>query len=99
MTRTNECTPMALTGSRTLLLAFELGDRVWKLGFSTGMGQRPRVRAIAADATDCILEEIARARRRLQLPTDSAVVSCYEAGRTGFWLHRWLLAQGVTNHV
>ena len=27
------------------------------------------------------------------------VISCYEAGRDGFWLHRWLLAQDVMNHV
>jgi transposase len=27
------------------------------------------------------------------------VVSCYEAGREGFWRHRFLQAQGVTNHV
>ena len=25
--------------------------------------------------------------------------SCYEAGRDGFWLHRWLIAQGVENVV
>jgi transposase len=27
------------------------------------------------------------------------VASCYEAGRDGFWLHRWLLAQNVNNVV
>jgi transposase len=27
------------------------------------------------------------------------VVSCYEAGRDGFWLHCFLVAQGITNHV
>ena len=27
------------------------------------------------------------------------VVSCYEAGREGFWLHRFLLAHSITNHV
>lgn len=27
------------------------------------------------------------------------LVSCYEAGRDGFWLHRWLLAQGIENRV
>jgi transposase len=27
------------------------------------------------------------------------VVSCYEAGYDMFWLHRWLEAQGVDNHV
>jgi transposase len=26
-------------------------------------------------------------------------VSCYEAGYDGFWLHRLLLAGGITNHV
>ncbi len=27
------------------------------------------------------------------------MVSCYEAGREGFWLHRFLQAHGITNHV
>src|SRR4029077_18524136 len=27
------------------------------------------------------------------------VISCYEAGPTGYWLHRELLALGVTNYV
>jgi transposase len=27
------------------------------------------------------------------------VVSCYEIGRDGFWVHRWLVQQGVTNYV
>jgi transposase len=35
----------------------------------------------------------------LGLPETAPVVSCYEAGREGFWLHRLLLAQGITNHV
>jgi transposase len=99
MTRTTESTAPTLRASMTLLLAFELGERGWKLGFTTGMGQRARVRQIPAGTVDRIIEEIARAKRRLQLPPDTAVVSCYEAGRTGFWLHRWLLAHGVTNHV
>lgn len=82
-----------------LLLAFELGERTWKLGFTIGFGQRPRIRQVPAGATDRVLEEIARAKRRFKLPAETAVISCYEAGRDGFWLHRWLLAQGVTNHV
>lgn len=27
------------------------------------------------------------------------MVSCYEAGRNGFWLHRFLVAQGIENLV
>jgi transposase len=35
----------------------------------------------------------------LGLPETAPVVSCYEAGREGFWLHRFLLAHSITNHV
>jgi transposase len=99
MTRTEESTAVATAVAPTLLLAFELGERTWKLGFTTGLGQRPRIRQIAARATDRVLEEIARAKVRFRLPADAPVMSCYEAGREAFWLHRWLLAQAVTNHV
>jgi transposase len=50
-------------------------------------------------AVDRIAEEIARAKVRLQLPADAPVISCFEAGRDGFWLHRYLVAQRITNHV
>jgi transposase len=81
------------------LLAFELSEKTWKLGFTVGRGQRPRVRQIPAGAVDRLAEEIARAKQRWQLPADAPVVSCYEAGREGFWLHRYLVAHAVTNHV
>jgi transposase len=82
-----------------LLLAFELGERTWKLGFTTGLGQRPRIRQVVAGAVDRVVEEIARAKHRLKVPADTPVISCYEAGRDGFWLHRCLVAHGVINHV
>jgi transposase len=99
MTRPEESTAVATRTGPTLLLAFELSERVWKLGFTTGLGQRPRLRHIPARATDRILEEIAHAKARFRLPTTTSVVSCYEAGREAFWLHRWLVAHGVSNHV
>jgi transposase len=100
MTRTEESTAVATpVAPTTLLLAFELGERRWKLGFTPGVGQRPRIRQIAARATDRVLEEIARAKVQFRLPADAPVMSCYEAGREGFWLHRWLVSHAVTNHV
>ena len=36
---------------------------------------------------------------QMRLPCTALVVSCYEAGREGFWLHRFLQGQGITNHV
>jgi transposase len=43
--------------------------------------------------------EIRAAKRRLGLAEDVPVVSCYEAGRDGFWLHRCLTSMGVQNVV
>lgn len=82
-----------------LYLAFEVGQTRWKLAFTPGLGQRPRQRTIAARDLGALAQEIAQAKQRFGLFTDVAVVSCYEAGREGFWLHRWLVAQGITSHV
>jgi hypothetical protein len=43
--------------------------------------------------------EIAAAKARLGLAPDAPVVSCYQAGRDGFWLHRALTARRITSHV
>ena len=36
------------TPGRALFVAFELSEKTWKLGFTTGHGQKPRERSIAA---------------------------------------------------
>jgi transposase len=40
-----------------------------------------------------------RERAARKLGSEPAVVSCYEAGYDGFWLHRLLTAAGITNLV
>src|SRR5499433_2816164 len=87
------------TTERILFMAFELSEKTWKLGFTTGYGQQPRERSIAARHQARVLQEIAQAKRRFGLPETAPVVSCDEAGREGFWLHRFLQAQGITNQV
>jgi transposase len=42
---------------------------------------------------------VARARTRFKLSAQTAVVSCYEAGRDGFWIHRALTQLGISNRV
>jgi transposase len=84
---------------RVLFVAFELSEKTWKLGCTTGPGQKPRERSIAARNQTRVLQEVAQAKRRFGLPATAPVLSCYEAGREGFWLHRFLEAQGITNHV
>src|SRR5207244_13324902 len=56
MTRTSEST----APTPSLLLAFELGRRTWKLGFSVGLGQRPRCRQIPAGAVRVLAQEVSR---------------------------------------
>jgi transposase len=87
------------TTERVLFVAFELSEKHWKLGFTTGHGQKPRERTVAARHQARVLQEVAQAKRRFGLPESAPVVSCDEAGREGFWLHRFLTSQGITNHV
>lgn len=87
------------TTETPLFVAFELSEKTWKLGFSTGPGQKPRERNVTARDPERVLDEIAQAKRRFGLPESVPVVSCYEAGREVFWLHRFLLAHDITNHV
>lgn len=81
-------TEQAMTHRPTLFLAFALGVTTWKLGFTTGMAQQPRERTIRAGDVHGLGEAMAQAKRRVGLPDDARVGSCYEAGRDGFWLHR-----------
>jgi transposase len=82
-----------------LYLAFELGWGEWKLAFAAQPADPPRLRSIGARNTQTLLKEIALAKKRFGLPEDAPVRCCYEAGRDGFWLHRYLLAQGIDNTV
>jgi len=82
-----------------LYLAFELSEAHWKLGLTIGVGQRPRERNIRSCDLVALRDEIQRAKRRFDLPASVMVVSCYEAGRDGFWLHRYLTQEGIENLV
>src|SRR6516162_7971191 len=87
------------TAGPVLYLAFELGWSTWNLAFTTGMAQKPRLRPMTARSLEALRAEILSAKKRFGLPADAPVVSCYEAGRDGFWLHRYLAAQGVATVV
>jgi transposase len=92
-------TTRSIEPTATLYLAFELGNGSWKLGFTTGLGQKPRERNVSARDVKAVLHEIERAKHRFRLPEGARVVSCYEAGRDGFWLHRFLVHHGVESRM
>ena len=85
--------------SQCLYMAIELSHGKWLLGFTIGFGQAPRLRSIVARDLKALAEEIELAKKRFKLAADIQVRSCYEAGRDGFWLHRYLAAQGIDNRV
>jgi transposase len=87
------------TPESKLYLAFDLGWTNWRLAFGVGFGGKARVRSIPARDLAALGHEVARARSHFGLPADAAVVSCYEAGRDGFWLHRYLLEAGMRSLV
>ena len=85
------------TKEAVLHLAFELSNTKWKLAFSDC--SKRRLVSINARNLQQLQEEIEKAKLRFKLTDDVRVVSCYEAGRDGFWLHRYLLSCGVENKV
>ncbi len=86
------------TGNKQVLyMGCELSLSTWKLAF--GIGGNPRIIQIPARDLKRLSEEIAKAKKRFGLPDEARVVSCYEAGRDGFWIHRYLLSMGIENIV
>ena len=81
-----------------LYMSLELGDRSWKLTISDGRRGPSRYSVDAGD-TAAVLDCVAKARTRCGVSAEARVHSCYEAGRDGWWLHRWLIAQGIDNIV
>ena len=77
-----------------LLVSFELGLERWKLAVAKDLSSPKRVREIAARDLGAVKREIAKARKALGLTEKAQLLSCYEAGRDGFWLHRWLQRRG-----
>src|ERR1700730_5668294 len=83
----------------TLYVAFELSKKEWKLAMTSGLGVDPWVRTVASGDWRSVERGLAHARARFGLGAATPVVSCYEAGRDGFWIHRALEVRGIRNRV
>ena len=83
----------------TLYVAFELGKKEWKLAMTSGFDVEPWLRTVTSGDWRGVERAITQGRARFGLGAAATVVSCYEAGRDGFWIHRALLHRGVRNRV
>ncbi len=52
-------------GASVLMLAFELGEASWLLGFSSGFGTKVLRRKIGSRDTTALIREIVRAKQQL----------------------------------
>jgi transposase len=87
-----------------ILIAIELSKKSWIVGANTPLKAKTSQFQLAAGDWQALLKLIERLRhqvaRELGRPVvEIEVISCYEAGYDGFWLHHLLEAHGVRNHV
>ncbi len=82
-----------------LHLALELSAQKWVLALAPSLADKPLRRSIAAGDRQALAQALEAARKRFGLVPETPVVSCYEAGRDAFWVHRWLDRQGIENVV
>ena len=87
------------TPTPALYVALELSKDSWKLGFTTSRTQKARIRDVKARDLPGFLAEVKAAKVRFGLPEDTPVKSLYEAGRDGFWIHRFLAGNGIENVI
>src|SRR5262245_20711109 len=100
MHASNICTPIA-DHHGTIFVAIELSQKRWLVTLRSP--DRDRISRFWVDGGDHagLLKRIegVRGRAAQALGRAVAVVSCYEAGYDGFWLHWLLSAAGITNFV
>jgi transposase len=79
--------------SDKLLVAMELSNSKWVLAFYNG--EKIRRKSIDARDRKHFLAELSLAKRKLECDEGTEVICCYEAGRDGFWVYRWLESVGI----
>jgi transposase len=83
----------------TIYLVLELSKSKWQLGFMFPGADRLSRYRIDGGNLAALSEVLSKARTKAErLGKPVRVLSCYEAGLDGHWLHRWLIANGITNY-
>jgi transposase len=83
----------------TVYLVFELSKKTWQLGVLRPGSEKLSRYSIAGGDLTALASRLARYRREAaQGGKPVRMLSCYEAGLDGHWLHRWLTDQGVISH-
>lgn len=83
----------------TVYIAFELSKAKWKLGVMVPGSDKMSRYTISGGDLEALSGRLAQARSRAgRGGRPVRILSCYEAGYDGHWLHRWLTDQDVLNY-
>ncbi len=96
---TTNSQPQVNNSMAALHMSIELSAAKWKLGFADQLGRKARVRSLDAGDLRQLQKEIKAAKRMFGLDPEAPVVSCYEAGRDGFWIHRCFVSMGIESYI
>ena len=101
MSRPSNILLRAINYDHTLVLAIELSNKSWVLAAQVpGFPQTKAQRTIEPNKNALLAAIVGyRARAAAVGYAVERVIATYEAGWSGFWLARWLTAQGVEVHV
>src|ERR1700693_5213190 len=85
----------------TIFVAIELSQKTWLLTMHSPDKDKISRHKVQGGDHPGLLALIDRVRDRAArtLGAVPAVASCYEAGYDGFWLHRLLMAAGITHYL
>ena len=83
------------------LLAIELSKKSWVVALNTPLSAKISRYTLKGCDVHGLLKLIERIVTRVtqELTRPVEVISCYEAGYDGFWLHRLLESRGIRSHV
>ena len=83
------------------VLAIELSKKSWIVAVNTPLAEKISRHTLKPGDGKELLDLCERIRTRVARETKKRVeiVSCYEAGYDGFWLHRLLETHGIRNYV
>jgi transposase len=91
----------ALVDDATCHVAIELSRKSWVVGVHVPLADKVGLHKLEAGDHERLVSLLSRLRDKSEQRLGRAVrmVSCYEAGYDGFWLHRVLVGHGIDSRV
>jgi len=96
-----EAVRIRISGASSHAKAIELSASTWLVVSKIPTSEKTGLHRMEAGDSQALLALIADLRKKVaaKLGVEASVMSCFEAGWDGFWLHRLLSEHGVINHV